>query len=69
MTAEGKTVLKNSKVDLCDGGDEMDPKIAMLIGTVIDLSYLGDENPAKIERRWCNLVSGLWLSLTSAHKT
>ena len=47
----------------------MDPKIAMLIGTVIGLSYLGDENPAKIERRWCNLVSGLWLSLTSAHKT
>lgn len=41
------------------GGDEMDPKLTMLfmlIGTIISLSHVGDENPTKIKDRWRNVV-------------
>ncbi|MGA2568632.1 MAG: hypothetical protein ABSF41_17605 [Pseudolabrys sp.] len=61
---------KNTKGDLRDAkGDEMDPKLFMLIGTIISLSHLGDENLAKIKSRLRNIVSVFLLSLTSASKT
>jgi hypothetical protein len=41
----------------------------MLIGTIISLSHLGDENLAKIKNRLRNIVSVFLLSLTSASKT
>jgi len=47
----------------------MDPKLFMLIGTIISLSHLGDENLAKIKSRLRNIVSVFLLSLTSASKT
>ena len=50
----------------------MDPKLTMLfmlIGTIIGLSHLGDENLAKINGGWRNVVSVFLLSLTSASKT
>ena len=40
----------------------MDPKLTilfMLIGTIISLSHLGDENLAKIKHRWSNVISAL----------
>jgi hypothetical protein len=48
----------------------MDPKLTilfMLIGTIISLSHLGDENLAKMKLCWRNVVSAL--SLTSTRKT
>ena len=48
----------------------MDPKLTilfMLIGTVISLSHLDDDNFAKIKLRWRNVLSTL--SLTSTRKT
>jgi hypothetical protein len=48
----------------------MDPKLTflfMLIGTIISLSHLGDDNLTKIKRRWRNVLS--ILSLTNARKT
>jgi len=53
------------------GGDEMDPKLAMLfmlIGTIISLSYVGDQKPAKIKCRWRNVVLVFLSSLKSAGK-
>jgi multisubunit Na+/H+ antiporter MnhB subunit len=57
----------------------MDPKLSMLfmlIGTIISLSHLGDENLAKTKLHWSktklhlsNVVSVLLLSLTSVGKT
>ena len=47
------------------GGDQMDPKLTilfMLIGTIISLSHLGDENLAKIKDRWRNVISALLLT-------
>ena len=52
------------------GGNQMDPKLTLLftlIGTIISLSHLGDENLAKIKLRWRNIASAL--SLMSTHKT
>jgi hypothetical protein len=49
----------------------MDPKLTMLfmlIGTIVSLSYLGDENPVKIKRRWRNVVLVFLSSLKSARK-
>ena len=64
---------KKTKGNLRDArGDEMDPKLTMLfmlIGTIISLSHLGDENLAKIKSRLRNIVSVFLLSLTSASKT
>jgi hypothetical protein len=43
----------------------MDPKLAivfMLIGTIISLSHLGDENLAKIKHHWRNAISALLLT-------
>ena len=40
----------------------MDPKLTilfMLIGTIISLSHLGDENLAKIKHSWGNVISAL----------
>ena len=48
----------------------MAPKLTilfMLIGTIISLSHLGDDNLAKIKLRWSNVLSTL--SLTSTRKT
>ena len=48
----------------------MDPKLTILltlIGTIISLSHLGDENVAKIKLRWRDVVSAL--SLSSTRKT
>jgi hypothetical protein len=72
MTASEKNSSKINKGDLRDGGgDEMDPKLTMLfmlIGTIISLSRLGDENPAKIKGRWRNVVLLFLSSLKSAGK-
>jgi hypothetical protein len=49
----------------------MDPKmtmIFMLIGTIITLSHVGDENLANIKRRWRNVVLIFLSSMASAGK-
>jgi len=49
----------------------MDPKITMLfilIGTIISLSHLGDENLANKNRRWRNFILVFLSSLASAGK-
>jgi hypothetical protein len=53
------------------GGSETDPKLTMLfmlIGTIISVSPVGDENPAKIKGRWRNVVLVFLSSLKSAGK-
>jgi hypothetical protein len=50
----------------------MDPKLTilfMLIGTIISLSHLGDENLAKTKRRWRDVILVFLSSLTSGSKT
>jgi hypothetical protein len=50
----------------------MDPKLIilfMLIGTIISLSHLGDENLGNIKRHWRNFVLVFLSSLTSGSKT
>jgi hypothetical protein len=49
----------------------MDPKLTMLfmlIGAIISLSHVGDENSAKIKDRWGNVVLVFLSSLKSAGK-
>ena len=46
----------------------MDPKLTLLftlIGTIISLSHLGDENLAKIKLRWRNIALALSLMNTT----
>ena len=49
----------------------MDPKLTMifmLIGTIITLSHVGDENLANIKSRWHNVVLVFLSSMASAGK-
>jgi hypothetical protein len=49
----------------------MDPKMMIffiLIGTIISLSHLGNENLANKNRRWRNFILVFLSSLTSAGK-
>ena len=49
----------------------MDPKLTilfMLIGTIISLSYFGDENLAKTKLRWRDVVLVFLSSLMSVGK-
>jgi hypothetical protein len=54
-----------------DGLSANDPKqtmLFMLIGTIISLAHLGDENLAKIKSRWRDGFLVFLSSLTSAGK-
>jgi hypothetical protein len=66
--SQGRCSKHINKGDLRDvGEDKVDPKLTMLfmlIGAIISLSHLGDENLANIKRRWRNVVSTLLLAST-----